>query len=280
MQIHLLQECLNRFKVISIFVILSIVFTAKANSFDIFGRDERPDDSHYKKIKNLGEAEEAYIRGDYDKTLDICKKTEGIYKGKSGIDTVYYLEGLSYLKLKNSGLARESFNKIISDNPKSEYAGLAELGIADAYLVDDKFEMAKEIYKIIVSNASYKSLHSAALYRLYQIAKKSSNTDVANDYKARIIKEFPMSFEAQTFNEINIANDGISVIQVGSFSKKSNASKLVSKLQKKGYNASLSETKKDNSTYFRVIVKPANENVLNKTVRSLRADGYPTKIFP
>lgn len=265
-------------------IFLLIVFAMLSKDcfgFDIFDRGSSNENKFYKKEKAYSDAEEAFLRGDYKSVVTICENITSFFKDRRKLDDVYYLKGQAYLKLNENNKARSAFNEVINIDPKGNYAGRAELAVADSFFSEGDFEKAGALYKALIGDPKKIRLHSTCLYRLVQIEKKSGNSKEASEYLDKLVKEFPLSFEAQSVTAGNDVPEGGSFVQVGSFEERKNAEKLLEELRSSGYDASMDKTEKNDKVMYKIIVKPSDaEGSLDKIVHSLKKEGYPTKICP
>lgn len=268
-------------KIIIFLLFFIVVFSKPSFSFDIFGRDEAASNKYYRKEKAYSDAEEAYLRGDYKSAVTICENIIRFFKDLRKLDSVYYLEGLAYLKLKDFENAKGAFNQALTCNPEGDFMGASQLGLADSFLFEEDFGRASILYQGIIKNSSFKNLQASAYYKLAIISKKLGKPEEVSSYLNKLKNDFPMSFEAQSIREATENLSESNFIQVGSFKEKQNADNVSYKLRESGYDSLVAKVDKNGSIFYRVIVKPIDsENGLEKTVRSLKKEGYPAKICP
>lgn len=267
------------------FIIFTLAFSGSAYSFDIFDRDEATKGSVYRISNAKNDAEEAYLKGDYKSCVNICESITRFYKNPAKLDSIYYLEGLSYLKLKNFSKARIAFDKILDGNPTSSFAGDSILGVADSFFCEGDFENAASLYGRITQNSGLSRLHSISYYRLAKIAEKLKKENEAAAFLEKLKKDYPLSLEAQSLNDacaISPPGEGENnLVQVGSFKVKKNAEKLCDRLNDTGYDAYIDKVDRGGSVFYKVIVKPfGSKEELEKTVTSLKKEGYPARVCP
>lgn len=114
-----------------------------------------------------------------------------------------------------------------------------------------------------------------------QVGIKQGNTAEAELYLGRLAKEFPLSPEAKLGRKAALEPGIYYSVQVGCFSKKTNAQNLAGSLNEKGYPVYIEEMGSKNGPVYRVrIGKTNSRQEAAELERRLSKEGYPTNIIP
>jgi tetratricopeptide (TPR) repeat protein len=220
-----------------------------------------------------------FLIGDYNSCINEGEKIIANPKGQKDSDELYYLLGLSYLKVGNFLRASDIFEIIIKEYKNSKFKEDAMLGLGDVSFFLADYNKAKAQYEEILKNPK-SSLKPAIYYRLSKIALKTGDTQTAEENLKKLKTEFPLSLE--TKNTEGFVSDKIYyTVQVGSFSNIENANNLTQVLINKNYPAFVEEAKSKDKTVYRVRVgKFAERQKAEELEKKLIVQGYPTKIFP
>jgi len=209
-------------------------------------------------------ADKAYMQGDYSDALDKCKRVLNDYKISRFRDDAHYLAGLSLLKLGRYESARSYFYKVVSRKPASPLEEDAYLGAADSYLLEKKYDKARELYQEILihyANTDYRDTISQRLQKIKTDTKK----------KPKKAKSRGGSRTAPTSSKYTV--------QIGCFRNKSNANALYRKFKKLGYSAYIISGKMDGVGVYKVrIGKFSSEKKAESFAKKLRRNGYETKV--
>ncbi len=125
-------------------------------------------------------------------------------------------------------------------------------------------------------------------------ALKLRDFELARSSLEQLLKDHPKSrFTAQGAVALNYARqqpakavppppeESSITVQVGAFSTRTNAVRLQKELQRKGYDALVSESAGAENTLYRVRVgRFANRQEAEKTSDRLRSDGFPAQVKP
>ncbi len=222
--------------------------------------------------------DEYFVSGDYENTVREGVKLVQSYKEK---DKLYYMIGTSLNKLGRYDLARKNFNILMDTAPKSRFAPLAQLGIADSYYLSSDYKNARACYEKYLSKYPKSEGGAVAYFRLAKCAQKEGNWQSARNYYQKVKSEYPMSFEAQTASDALRDEILFFTVQVGSFNKKANALRLCDELVKKGYDASIVKSSGDAEESYKVRVgRLGDRDSAEALAKKLRAEGLPTKVLP
>lgn len=218
---------------------------------------------------SMEQAEAAFLRGEYDFALKNCDASA---QGR-------YLKARIFLKQDKIIPAQEAFKTILADFSQSDIAQAAQLGLADTYFADERYEDAIAGYRKLQEKYPHSEFSAISLYKLGKCYLKLGAMEQARFYFQKLQQEYPLSFEAKLIDELDNSEFAHSV-QVGCFSGYENAERLVSKLKKKGFDAYISE-KEGFPVFYRVRVgKFKTENEAKSCKKSLEKKGYKTKLCP
>ncbi|MEW6075353.1 MAG: SPOR domain-containing protein [Candidatus Omnitrophota bacterium] len=231
----------------------------------------------------LEQARYYFLHGDY---ADCIKEGEkalaGIQGVSKGVDELYYLLALSYLKEGNYLRAADIFEIILNECNDSRYQSEARLGIGDTYFLRGDYIKATQHYEAMRNDPKVLVHKPAVYYRLAMIAAKTNDSHAAKQYAGLLKEEFPFSLEARLKGEFCSLVDCYYTVQVGSFSKKENAQALARELANKGFAAYIEEAgTAPHKLTFRVRVgKLSTQEQAKNLKEKLSRCGYPTKIYP
>ena len=223
----------------------------------------------------LDEAWIHYLKGDYRKTIEICRKVTG---QKALGDQGRYIMGLAFLNLGRQEEARENFEFVLSNYPGSKLRQELFLGIADSYFLKGEFEKAEQSYNAMLASYPASDYASIAYLRIGQAQRRQGKWKEAEGSFNRIIREYPLSIEIEDA-KIFYKKDPFFMVQAGAFSKKENASRFVSSLKRKGYNAELIKEKDDSSILYKVQIRGFDApETAEEELNRLEKDGFSGRI--
>ncbi|MFA5410920.1 MAG: SPOR domain-containing protein [Candidatus Omnitrophota bacterium] len=234
---------------------------------------------------NLDKAKAYFLSGDYKSAISEGERILSGSRDSSGIDELYYILALSYLKDGNFLRASDIFEIILNESRESAFKEEARLGLGDTYFFRGDFKNAEINYKMLLDNYPRTKYRAAAYYRLSQAGVKSGDTQSAKEYLAKLKAEFPANTELRFNKDLSLLSDpGLDfhyTVQVGFFASAQNARGLCDKLIQKGYDAYIEEAALKDGKAYRVRVgrlksRPEASRLENK----LSQEGYPTKICP
>ncbi|MCM8796371.1 MAG: SPOR domain-containing protein [Candidatus Omnitrophica bacterium] len=235
---------------------------------------------------NLDTMKVYFLDGDYNAAISEGEKILAATKDSSGSDELYYLLGLSYLKIGNYLRASDIFEILLSEIKPCRFKEEAELALGDTYLLRGNLEKAKTCYLQLLRANPQTKLKPQLYYRLSKIAFDSGNAQEGIDYREKLKSEFPSEVEALTSQDIcyidkNIGSQLFYTVQVGCFANPVNAKNLARELVSKGYPAYTKEVVIAGKDYYRVLVgNTTNRKEIARMAEKLSSQGYPTKICP
>ncbi|MFA6321128.1 MAG: SPOR domain-containing protein [Candidatus Omnitrophota bacterium] len=219
--------------------------------------------------------EKPFLEGRYDRAA---------YEAKRMIDErcrmrheVYYIKGLSELKLGRYKDARQSFGEIVSRYPKSERAFDAYAGIGDSYFLEGNMESALKAYA--EAKTRFPSDKNAVMI-----------DSRINDCRAKGVSPLPPAItgnNAAEIEDVRIIPDripqneskGFISVQAGCFKNHRNAEKFSVRLKSAGYESYVELPLASGDNLYRVKVgRFKTRNEAESIATKLNRDGYRTKI--
>lgn len=202
---------------------------------------------------SFARAERLFLEGQY---VDAASETGRLLAMRAPHrDEIYYLNGLSLLKLNRFKEARESFAKVISKYQISKRTFDAYMGIGDSYFLEGDMTKATRSYEEMIKRYPHDSNIILVRRRL----------DNCRSDTQQIIKEPKAS---SSFS-----------VQVGYFKNRSNAERQAKKLKRKDYDSYIDIYSDSGSAFYRVKVGKFESNEeAQKLASELRDLGYSTKI--
>jgi TolA-binding protein len=201
---------------------------------------------------NIDKVKIYFLNADYKQAVSEAEKILVSSKDFSGLDELYYILGLSYLKEGNYLRAADIFEIILKDFKNSKFREEAEIGLADSYFLRGNFSQAKNYYQNFISTRPNSKFKPEVYSRLSKAETEKNNT---NFYYS---------------------------VQVGSFSNNINARNFAEELTQKAYPAFIEEIKNsEGKIIYRVKVgKLPRQKDAKELEKKLSKEGYPTKICP
>jgi TolA-binding protein len=173
----------------------------------------------------------------------------GVYPQSGLRAEAYYWLGSSKLAIGAADSAAFYFRKVIDEHGGSSMASWSVLGLADAYYIDQDFPRAKSQCQTFLDSYPRNSLIPVALFRLAEIHVALGERDRAVAVFSRVLNEYPGTYQGKAaqrqLNEWGGPDEdagqkkefdrGTYAIQVGAFSKRTNALVLEGQLSSWGY---------------------------------------------
>ena len=234
---------------------------------------------------DLDKAKIYFLKGDYKGGIAECEKLMAKSTLSNADDELYYILGLGYLKDGNLLRASDIFEIILKEFKERTFKEEALLGLGDSYLLKRDFEKAQGYYEDLIKTNPRTRLLAQVYFRLSQVGFKKGDIGQGKEYLAKLKRDFPLSPESKMEADLPVFQDGVSeiyyTVQVGSFSKSTNAKNLAQVLMKKGYTAYLKEVNSAGGISYKVRVgKSRLRQEAQDLEGKLAEEGYPTKIFP
>lgn len=228
--------------------------------------------SGYGRLDNL------FIQGKYGAVVDQAEAM--LRSGSSRRDDVYYLKGLSELKLGRFKDARQSLGCASSGSSVSRRAFEAYLGIGDSYMLEGNLNAASGVYEGMLKDFSGNNNIKVVYARLARCYEGLGAADKARMYKDLAGGSVAQISAVQVNSPVRVMSvDASFSIQVGSFKSKKNAGNLARQLQSRGYEARVVMPVSADDMLFRVRVGSFATRVEAESAAGrLRDAGYSTKI--
>lgn len=206
--------------------------------------------THSYAASDIAYVEKLFLEGKYDKAADESGKL--IDARSRQRDELYYIKGLSELKLNRFSDARQSFEDIIAKYQRSKRIFDAYLGIGDSYFLEGNTDAASRSYNELLNRFPNDNNIAVVRSRIAESNRKPKSED-------RPLNPFS--------------------VQVGSFKSKSNAQRLVQKLSRQGYEAYLAFPADAGDRLYRVRVGKLKSKVeASALAAKLKRAGYNIKI--
>lgn len=205
---------------------------------------------------DISSVERLFLEGQYDKAERAAQSL--IDQRSRQRYELYYLKGLSELKLNKLKEARESFGTIISKYPASNRIFDAHLGIGDSYMLEGNGQESAKIYNDIAIRFP-KDKNIVLVKERLAMEAIPGNADL----KPNVI---PRS-----------ESKGYISVQAGCFKNRRNAESLSKKLISRGYKSYVELPMGSGDKLYRVKVGRLNSKEEADTIAAkLRRDGYKT----
>lgn len=228
---------------------------------------------------NATSVDEYFVNGDYESAAREAGRL--LSSSPKEADKIYYILATSLNKLGRYEAARGNFQSLIKGYPRSNYAPLAQLGIADSYYLSTDYQNAADLYGKYIEKYPKSEGAALAYFRLAKCAQKEGRWQTARNYYQKVKNEYPLSFEAQLSAQALSEEILYFAVQVGSFNKKANALRLCDELIKKNYDASILKSESEARDFYKVRVGRLNKREdAEELAKRLKAEGLPTNILP
>ncbi len=244
--------------------------------------------------------EQLFLQGQF---ASVVSEADALIRAGYGPkDEIYYLKGLSELKLNKFDAARESFKYIAAKYPGSRKTFDARIGIGDSYMLAGDLNSAVGIY-IGLTDEFRTNKNLPIIYsRLASCYRGLGVRDKAEYYKKMAGQTAPLSFEAKaapaapkisvpsapvsniqpkdtTEVDVILATGTVFSVQVGSFKNRRNAEKIAQKLSVSGYESRIEIPVAAGDKIYRVKVGRMSSKAEAEALKTrLEAAGYTTKI--
>ncbi len=249
---------------------------AHGGYFDRGPSDSDRDDGY--KGRALKKAEEAFIEDDYEEVVRIGDSYPA--KGSKINDELEYMEGRALLKLGRFDEARNCFTRVVNHSNRDELLDESYMGLADSYFLEGDYEKAKEHYDNVLRYFPDSDDKPIVYYRLGECCGKLGDKTESAGFNDMLVRLFPDSLEAKMLKGKGSSFVTYSV-QVGSFTKWSNAKKLNDELKRQAFDVNIYTTVAGQSRFYRVRVGQYDKlSDAEDMARNLRNKGYPVKIYP
>ena len=217
-----------------------------------------------------------YLKSDYSQAIEACR---AVSKNTPLGDSGHYLMGISFLKLGKPEDARENFEFIIKNYPKSKLTDAVMLGIADSFLLQGDPLKSEEHYKILLKDHPSTGYVSMAYLNLGKAQRKQGKFEEAEKSFYKIIQDYPQSLEIKEAKEW-ARKKHFFTVQVGAFSKRENAVKLADHIKSKGYYTTLEKVYEDDKILYKVKTGRYNtKKMVDEEIERLKRDGFKGQVI-
>lgn len=217
-----------------------------------------------------------YLKGDYYKAVELCRKISGQEMlGEEG----RYIMGLSFLKLGDFQQTRKNFQFLLKNYPDGRKKEETLLGLADSYFLEGELGKAEEYYIRLLKGFPGTDYASIAYLGLGKCQRKQGKWQEAESSFHKVTRDFPFSLEAEAAKDCLKKRVSYFSVQAGAFSKKENAQKLTELLRNKGYDAYIEKCYDRDRLIYRVRVgKFDTEGGAQEEAARLKKQGYTVRI--
>ncbi|MCX5708121.1 MAG: SPOR domain-containing protein [Candidatus Omnitrophica bacterium] len=150
---------------------------------------------------NLDNLRNYFLNANYSACIKEGENVLAQSSSHKGLDEVYYILGLSYLKEGNYLRASDIFEIVLNEYRDSKFKDEAKLGLGDSYFMKGDYSKAQSIYRELLKHRPQTKLKPAVYYRLSEVGKRTNNRDKHQFYLAKLKNEFSQSPEALSNKE-------------------------------------------------------------------------------
>jgi tetratricopeptide (TPR) repeat protein len=229
----------------------------------------------------ISDLEATIIQEDYKKANDMARDLLQRKLPTNDFLQVEYYLGLSYLRLGDYAQAYDVFKKVVNDRPATELYEKAYIGVIDALYMQGYYENALKESTALMSRHSRSEMMSLIYLKAARSNLKLARWTKAKELLQKILKEYPESFESGVARQL-LDEKQYFTVQVGAFTEKERAERLVKELiQRKEYAYVVETRSPDGKNFFRVRVGQMTALKDAQALESkLSGFGYPTRIYP
>jgi tetratricopeptide (TPR) repeat protein len=230
-------------------------------------------------------AQKAFLEGHYEKAIH---ESETLIDARSRQrDELYYLKGLSELKLNKFNDSRRTFETLLSKYPRSKRGLDARLGVGDAYFLEGRYNEAAKEYNTALSAFPKDKNISVVYQKLEECSKKTGAVAAASSSLPIQAREGASAVESNFTSRTNFVpqevprgeQTSVITVQVGSFKNKRNAENMSQKLHRLGYESFVEIPTGAGDRLYRVKVGRLNSRQEAETLAGrLKKSGYKVKI--
>ena len=170
----------------------------------------------------------SFLAGDYKTTIDEGEKVlSATGEDTPGLDELYYILGLSYLKDGKYLRASDIFEIVLKEFKESKFSDEAKMGLGDSYFLRGDYPAAEGNYQQLLKDSPKTTVRPLVYYRLSQCAAKTGNIQAAADYLNKLKLDAPLNLETKSEPPTTTvsAEQIYYTVQVGNFSKKNQCRK-------------------------------------------------------
>ena len=195
--------------------------------------------------------------------------------------TLRYYSGLSALRLGRYAEAENVFRRLEASRLQEELSDQVTAGLIDALYLQGFYEKALQESGRALARRRGSAMSSAFYLKAARANLKLAHWVKAGELLRRLAEEYPLSFESDVARQL-LEEQQYFTVQVGSFTDKALAQRLVDELTRRQEYAFIVESRaSDGRTNFRVRVgRLSNLRDAVTLEAKLAGLGYPTLIYP
>jgi TolA-binding protein len=229
-----------------------------------------------------------YLKGDYEQSLKDYRKLLEVYPQSPYAPASQYWIGSILLAQKKYGEARREFEGVLKNYPQSNYLDWAQVGIGNSYFKKGNYSLAWTEYQKALENYPKSNILNLIYFNLGECYEKKGKEKEALEIYQKLISQCPDSLEAidvqkkiSALQKKFLPVEGKYSVQVGAFSERARADRLVKRLKGKGYNSYIMIITIEGRRFHRVRVgRLATEAEAQELARKLKKEeNLPTRIF-
>ena len=229
----------------------------------------------------LDEIRVAFLQAEYERVVQLGQQLPSDEFSTVSYQKAYYYYALSNLKLSNYEEARSYLTMIKLRGKNVSFLDEIDIKIAESYLLEGKFQIARDLYQTFITNYPDSQFLSTVYYRIGKTSQKLGRFSEAQEWFTELETKYPLSFETKQLHDTDTAAIESFCVQVGSFYDYDNAKNLERTLKVGGYDASILKTRKDNALFYRVRVGSfSTRGEAQRYEQKLANEGYDTLIYP
>jgi tetratricopeptide (TPR) repeat protein len=150
---------------------------------------------------NLDNLRNYFLNANYSACIKEGENVLAQSSSNKGLDEVYYILGLCYLKEGNYLRASDIFEIVLNEYRDSKFRDEARLGLGDSYFMKGDYSKARSIYHQLLKDRPQTKLKPAIYYRLSEAGKRTNDREKQRFYSDKLKEEFPQSPEALSNKE-------------------------------------------------------------------------------
>lgn len=221
----------------------------------------------------------SFLRGEYERVVAASARLQG----ETGVaqDELFFLGGLSALRLQDLDAARRNFTRLLRDHPRSVWVPQAWMALGDSWQAGGDHARALETYRQLMADPRSGSLAPQLRLRVAEEELRLGRWDEARETLGQVIRQASGTPEAVAAQRLLTESDFQFSVQVGAFSLRANALRLSAELERRGYSAEISEGRAQGRRFHRVRVGGfSTRQEAQELEARLRREGFPTRVVP
>jgi tetratricopeptide (TPR) repeat protein len=182
-----------------------------------------------------------------DSLLSLCSDFKNSFPRSSFLPQILWLESKTYLSTGRMDQALRGFKNIVDLYPLSFWSALAQMGMGEVYFSLGKFDKSIKEYNKVMDKYAETEAFPLTLAEIYRLFESSGDKNKAILYLNLYKEKFPegIDSESQILTEDIVpekkSGDAEKLtgtkytVQIGVFSNKINAAKIMKELKSRGY---------------------------------------------